>query len=818
MTRQATRFQDDLNRWRQPATFGDPIAATEAALSLLSTAERILSEDGIGAYETTIWHHYLEHTRHPDFLTALPSPAERERWAQTTFTIIEGVAFSLGDLLSQRTRAHPDHTLFQELNESGGGRWNYARIRRRVRSIAALILRDGPTPVLTANSERTEDGPRVAIFASNSIPAACTDLACLTHDLLVTPLNTHFSSDDLVWIFDRLVLTVAVCDNSERLATLLEVRERTKQSFHIYTLQTQDQADRSGVTSLDADRATISNAEVANLVADRPRRTMREVATVMFTSGSTGKPKGVAFSQLNLVSKRFARAAALPEVGRDETLLCYLPLFHTFGRYLEMLGTIFWGGTYVFAGNPSLDTLLNQFRAVRPTGLISVPVRWVQISERAAELARDNNDGGTLAEILRDLIGDRLSWGLSAAGHLSPRVFRFFHRHEVKLCSGFGMTEGTGGLTMTPPDDYIEESVGVPLPGTKVRFGAQNELQIAGIYIARYLPEDAPAGCLKVTEPESDDFWLATGDLFRKTHGNHLEIVDRIKDIYKNNRGQTIAPRVVEANFDRVPGIKRTFLAGDGRSDNTLLIVPDESDEVLSRLPNEDARREYFEQIITLANPRLASYERIINFAILERDFSADKGELTPKDTYRRKNIARNFKEVIDGLYRSGVTSIAVGDLEVIIPRWFFRDLGVLDDSIKLVAGELRNRDSSTALRIAQTEGNGVRIGDLEYLLHDKIVDLGLLARQPLLWLGNSEFVNFSPCRVGWDTDLGSFGEQVLLPSKARAQYSGAPSPGRIDRRLAKVDQLSREALFGTSATALKATIQLSQMLAKVSA
>ena len=89
----------------------------------------------------------------------------------------------------------------------------------------------------------------------------------------------------------------------------------------------------------------------------------------MYTSGTTGTPKGIQFSHRNLVFKRFARALALPEIGENDVFLCFLPLFHTFGRYLEMLGCVFWGATYCFLENPSLEALVRGMQRHRPTRL-----------------------------------------------------------------------------------------------------------------------------------------------------------------------------------------------------------------------------------------------------------------------------------------------------------------------------------------------------------------------------------------------------------------------------------------------------------------
>jgi len=385
---------------------------------LLLLVKDILAGDGCQCCRRETWEQYLELTRHPDYLTALPDDQTRLDWAATTFTIVEEIAFNLNDLLCQRVAANPDRTLFHELGEPGSGRWSYARILRQVKTMAAVFL-------ATEQPEGADHGEvRLALLCENSIDTACADLACLTHDIFVTPLNVHFSEENLVWIFDRLQITAAVCDHPDRLGHLLGIRSKSRINFKIYTLNDCSRVGKDNIHRIAELQAQIDPETLDDVLDKRPRRNMRESSTVMFTSGSTGRPKGISFNQFNLVSKRFARAAALPEVGRDETMLCYLPLFHTFGRYLEMLGTIFWGGTYVFSGNPSADTLIAQFQIVRPTALISVPIRWVQIREKVMSLCRQDGETRSQEEVFRDVVGDRFYWGLSAAGYLDPKVFR----------------------------------------------------------------------------------------------------------------------------------------------------------------------------------------------------------------------------------------------------------------------------------------------------------------------------------------------------------------------------------------------------------
>ena len=790
---------DQLSRLLDRIEGLDPIPASDAR-DLLAAWNAALEHPEAARAELE---RALTRTAHPAFLESL-DVAGRERWVDLVLGTIRALGHDLHALLASRAQEQPDHPLFEELDAVGGQVWTYRAVWRRVRQIAAVLWE-------CAGGAR----PRVALWTQNCVEGACADLACLTHDALVTPLSVHLAPDEVEWVLRRLQVNIAIADTEERVRRLLQLRDSHFPELVVLALTPGRSVDEGEARLLAELAAGSTSQKVEAILAARPRLDLDAPLTVMFTSGSTGRPKGLVFSGHHLIAKRYCRAAALPAVGRDERLLCYLPLFHTFGRYLEMLGTIFWRGTYVFAGNPSLETLLAGIEKVRPTGLISIPLRWQQLRD---EVLRRSDAGGDEAEVFATSTGGRLRWGLSAAGYLDPRVFRFFHRHGVQLGSGFGMTEATGGITMSPPGDYLDDTVGVPLPGIDIRLDESGEMLISGAYVAHYLREDGEGLELEPGEELEGRTWLRTGDVFRRLERGHLQIVDRVKDIYKNSRGQTVAPRRVEDQFQQVPGIRRVFLVGDHRPWNALLIVPDLDDPVLRDAPDEHSRHEYLGHVVAAANRYLAPYERVVNYTLLERDFTEQRGELTPKGSYRRKAIEESFGDVIERMYRHPYLSLRVGDLEVRLPHWLVRDMGALEDDLVASEASLVDRRRGVELRVSPDGATGrVAVGDLAYEIKGNSLDLGRLTRQPDLWLGNPQLTRFCPCKDGWDVSFGEFGEQVWLRRgiPPGAQCGSFVADSQLDPLLEEADRLVQLVLHAESTDALAALSELTELLGR---
>ncbi len=763
-----------------PDTAEDP----ERNRAVAAAVHEALRAHGAAAASDEAWRRFLRWSAQPDVLESL-SPPSRYTWAEDAAAVLAHLRYTLGDLLADRAEECGDAVYLESLAE--GRTLTFAECRQRIRRIAAAFH---------AMYDALPAAPRFLIYAANSIETALCDLACLSHGMLVAPVSVHADAAELTWMMQRLGITIALTDTPERLGTILAAARAMDTPPHIVVTRRESEEKENGIRYLDD-----LVAEFGHLALPRKRIDPFATASVMFTSGSTGRPKGVCFSQYAMVTKRFARAAALPSVGRGETLLAYLPLFHTFGRFLELQGMLFWRGRYVFVQDGSREALLAGMRAVQPTGLIGVPLRWSQLAE--AGVARMQGLTGEDARAaFRELCGASLRWGLSAAGYLDPKVFRFFQDLGVELCSGFGMTEATGGITMSIPGEYESGTVGIPLPCIDARLSDEGELQVRGRYVARILGEtgDLPSA------PPDEHPWFATGDIFVRRDSGQYEIIDRLKDIYKNSRGQTVSPLGIEKLFRGIPGFRRVFAVGDGREYNVLLIVPDTAHDLFSARYTDEERDAYIREIIRAANAQLASFERIVRYALLDRDFDAGKGELTPKGSYNRGTVARSFAEIIASLYRSGSVSFVCDGLTLQLPHWLFRELGATEHDLTVNEAGIVNTAAGTLLPVSRgRDAQSWTVGDLEYRCPRGIMDLGVLCRQPLGWTANPALAAMFPCREGWDAVLPegmsirvaavSAGRGVMADDHASLQG--------VSTKLKRIHALLSAVLHGDPRTAL---------------
>ncbi len=668
----------------------------------------------------------LDLVRRPALVRRLDA-ATRPEWERRLLAAVETSHLTVGPLFRQRAAAYGSKVLFELPDEVGGGSLTWREVREQVdayaRGLLALDEPDGVAPV--------------AILSENSPEMAMLDLACLTSGLVDVLVPANATESDVRFILQHARVHTAIVSSREQLRKVQLHRESLPDLRRIVTIEP---LDDPGTDTSPLDHVLVRGARISREVPRRRGETVRigDLATVMYTSGTTGTPKGIQFSHRNLVFKRFARGLALPEIGDTDVFLSYLPLYHTFGRYLEMLGSVFWGAMYCFLPDPSVEALIDGMRRYRPSVFISVPRKWIQLYEAICQQADPlEATEGEIQEAIRGVTGGRLRWGLSAAGHLDVEIFRFFHEHGIEVLSGFGMSEATGGITMTPPFGYRDGSLGVALPGIEIKLAEDGELLMRGPYVMMgYL--DPPDG-----EPSFDrDGWLHSGDLMTMDRDGHIRLVDRKKEIYKNVKGQTIAPQRIENLFREFESVGRVFLVGDHKPYNTLLIYPNPTYRELDfPAMSEQDVRDHFRSLVVSVNRFVAPFERVVDFAIIDRDLDPDRGELTPKGTPRRKTVVENFAEIITALYHRA--HLNVGGASLTVPNWLFQTLGITTQDLVVGKESIALPLLGTTLVVKRVDHRSVQLGSCVYTTMLKTLDLGLFLATPRLWLGNEQLVGF---------------------------------------------------------------------------
>jgi len=276
--------------------------------------------------------------------------------------------------------------------------------------------------------------------------------------------------------------------------------------------------------------------------APEPAILPREDLIVLpYSSGTTGLPKGVMLTHYNLVANVLQTAAAVPEVGEDETIIAVLPFFHIYGLVVVMNLGLYHGATIVtvprFELEPFLETLVKYgvtFASVVPPIVLAL----------AKHPAVGGHDLSKLRMVFSGAapLGEELA--AACAGRLGCRVFQ-----------GYGLTEASPVTHMSPADPERAKlgAVGVPLPNTECQIlglasgapldrGEHGEICIRGPQImAGYLNRpDATAAMI------DGEGWLHTGDIGYVDGDGHLFVVDRVKELIKY-KGLQVPPAELEA-------------------------------------------------------------------------------------------------------------------------------------------------------------------------------------------------------------------------------------------------------------------------------
>jgi long-chain acyl-CoA synthetase len=199
----------------------------------------------------------------------------------------------------------------------------------------------------------------------------------------------------------------------------------------------------------------------------------------------------------------------------------------------------------------------------------------------------------------------------------------------------------------------------MPIQGVQMKLEADGEICVAGPSVMK--------GYYKLPELTAEtivDGWLHTGDIGEIIDGKFLKITDRKKELFKTSGGKYVAPQPIENKMKESSFIEQIVLIGDNKKFVSALVVPSfaKLKEWAKQQGIEYASNEaiiqnskvfaMFETIVAEYNQLFNQVEQVKKFTLLPREFTIDKGEMTPKLSIRRKQILTNFENEIDLMYQ----------------------------------------------------------------------------------------------------------------------------------------------------------------------
>ncbi|RNA35284.1 long-chain-fatty-acid-- ligase 5 [Brachionus plicatilis] len=632
--------------------------------------------------------------------------------------VCDGKGFSYISNLNSANHLIPYHDektrtifdIFRQAYKSSGGRnflgWKpsqqqpfkwmtYSDANAQIKQIGSSLIKLG-----------LKHGAFVGIFAKNRPEWVLTDLACVSYSFTSIPMYETFGPDAIPFILKQTEMKIVFCEDSAKAGLLLKSNSKELKFIIVYESKidpdVKELAKRTNVTILNFNY--LRTIGKANLVDSQPPQP-QDIYTICYTSGTTGLPKGAILTHANMVSSLNAASILFKKEVKlnhgEEVYLSYLPLAHMMERIAQTY--IIWiaGSIGFFKGD--IAELPNYLQEVRPTFFLTVP-RLLnkfksQIELMSKTLPSDkqmmfkrayvqkkvemekgvfnfNSPVDAAFGQIRNLFGGRVKLMITGSAPISPKVFEFFRIVlGCHVIEGYGATETSGGVSIQVPGDATFGHVGSPLVNCRVKLADvpamgliadrdnKGEVLVKGSNIFKGYYKDAA----KTREALDKDGWYHTGDIGVINENGCLKIVDRVKNFFKLQQGEYIAPEKIEAVYLTCDLIAQIFVHGNSLKSSLVgIVVPDEAAvlawakhkglelnlKTLSASPM--LKSDILNCMETMAKAKgLSGFEKVKDIFVYPEGFSIQNGLLTPTFKSKRAELKQFFANEINQMYKN---------------------------------------------------------------------------------------------------------------------------------------------------------------------
>ena len=512
-------------------------------------------------------------------------------------------------------------------------------------------------------------GDRVSIISKNSPFWCIADLAIMKIGAITVPAYTTSNENELLYLLNHSESKLALLDE-EAYLKIKKIKKKlifTKKFILLENLKSTENKSFFIYHKDILNKKIITNSQETNIDY---KISKDDTACIIYTSGTSANPKGVMLSHNSIKSNIEGAKIYLDDIKIDNhKFLSILPLSHAYERTGGFLLPIYIGGEIYFSNNR--DQLLNDLQFVNPTLMVAVPRLYDVLLKKISNSIKSKNKiikylfeknlilGNkkykneslnvkdkfldfiidlTIRKKIKKIFGKNLMAFVSGGAALKQNAAIFFFSMGIKILQGYGQTEYSPIISITPFNNIKLDKVGKAIHLTEIKLSKDKEILVRGKSLMQGYWKDK-----KSTDKTIINGWLHTGDLGLFDDENYLKILGRKNEMIVNSGGENIAPAPLEDLFLSYDEIDQIMIYGHEKPYLVALVYP--SEEIKE---NKKLVRKIFDEV----NNNLSLTKKIRKFYLIKNPFSIESSELTPTLKIKRRIIEKNYHKELQSLYK----------------------------------------------------------------------------------------------------------------------------------------------------------------------